>query len=311
MSKALTKFGYAASSIIVFYVIFFMITPWVFKDLTQYRKKHSTKTFSDKLSVALVNGICEFGNSNTLNTSNKYKSNYIDLPPATNRAGGIEFSYTFWAKLGELQKDNLIFIKGTNPSDGGLTKKFSQVYDDKGNMTSEDKHLLKAPMVKISKHNLTVSFNTARKINNEVKFELDKEKFLQSTDMNPRWFMFSICFKEGDFTTDFGMKTKGIIVDIFLNEQHVKTHFVEKDSLRLNDGDIYFFPGTESSNERGNQLGNLYYHNYALNTSDVQRIWSSGLDTTGCAAAAQVEEVERVKTIQVSELGQTGAQFVI
>lgn len=300
---------------IVFYVIFFMITPWVFKDLTEHRRKNSTKTFSEKLSVALIKGVCEFGNSNTLNTSNKYKANFIDLPPATNRDGGIEFSYSFWVKLGEngLNHDNLIFVKGTNPRDGGLTANFSDVYDEQGNKKNKDKHLLKAPLIRISKDALTVSFNTARKIDNEVSFVLDKDKFMRSTDLNPRWFLFSVCFKEGDFKTDFGLNTKGVIVDIYLNEQHVKSHFVEKDSLRLNNGDLYFFPGNNSATENGSQIGNLYYHNFHLSTSDVMRIWSSGLDTSGCAAVTQVEEVENDDTInyQINNLGQTNAQNIM
>ena len=311
MSSSLTKIGYTAGSLLVFYVIFFLLTPWVFKDLTEHRKKSSTKTFSDKKSIDLVKGVCEFGNSNKLNTSNKFKSNYIELPTSVNRAGGIEFSYSFWAKLGDLKKDNVIFIKGTNPKDNGLTAKFSEIYDETGKKTSDNKHLLRCPMVKISKDFITISFNTSRKINNEVKFEVDKNKFLLSSEENPRWFMFSICFREGDFTTDYGLKTKGVILNMYLNEQHIKTHFVENDSLRLNNSDIFIFPDSDSALERGSQAGNFVYHNFSLDNLDVARLWASGLDTSGCAVAAKAEESDIKKNIQINKLGKSGAQFLI
>lgn len=311
MNTSLTKFGYVASSLLVFYITFFLITPWVFKDLTEYRKKSSTKTFSDKLSIDLVKGVCEFGNSNKLNTSNKFKSNFIDLPAAINRTGGIEFSYSFWVKLGNLKRDNVIFVKGTNPTTGGLTHKFSKITDETGKETSANKHLIRCPMVKMSNEHMTVSFNTSRKVDNEVKFEIDKNKLMLSSEDNPRWFMLSVCFREGDFTTDYGLKTKGVILNMYLNEQHVKTHFVENDSLRLNTGDIYVFPDPESATESTSKAGNFVYHNFALGHEDVQRLWASGLDTSGCAVAAKAEESDVSKNIQVSDLTKGGAHFVM
>ena len=311
MSTSLTKFGYTAGSLLVFYVIFFILTPWVFKDLSEYRKKSSTKTFSDKVSIQLVKGVCEFGNSNKINTSNKFKPNYIDLPNAINRKGGIEVSYSFWVKLNTLKKDNVIFIKGTNPTDNGLTAKFSEIYDETGKKTSDEKRLLRCPMIKMSNDHITVSFNTSRKVNNEVRFEVDKNKFLLSSDENPRWFMFSVSFREGDFTTDYGLKTTGVIMNMFLNEQLIKSHFVENDSLRLNNGDMYFFPDGDSSLERGSQAGNFMYHNFALDHVDVATLWSNGLDTSGCAVAAKVEESDIKKNIQVNDLGKSGARFLM
>ena len=312
MSTTLTKFGYTAGSLLVCYVIFYMLTPWVFKDLTEYRKKSSTKTFSDKLSIDLVKGVCPFGNTNKINTSNKFKPNFVSLPAAINRSGGIEFSYSFWMKLGkELNRDNVIFVKGTNPRDNGLTAQFSEIYDETGKKTSDNKHLLRCPMVKISKEFITVSFNTSRRINNEVKFEIDKNKFLLSSDDNPRWFMVSVSFREGDFTTDYGLKTKGVILNLFLNEQHIKTHFVENDSLRLNNGDLYVFPDPDSSSEAGSQAGNLIYHNFALDHFDVARLWTSGIDMSGCAVAAKVQESDVKKNVQINDLGKGGALFLM
>lgn len=309
MTQSFNQALYACVAIVIFLVIFYVIIPYIFKDVAAHRKKKSTRTFSDKQSILLLKGVCGFGNANKLNTSNKFKSNYIDLPMAINRDGGIEFSYSFWTKLGELKHDNTIFTKGTNPNDGGLTEEFSKVYNDKGELTIDDKRLLQSPMVKMSKENVTVSFNTAKRIKNTVKFELDKNRILESTEDNPRWFLFTFTFREGNFTTDYGLKTKGVILEIFLNEQHIKTHFVEDDSMKLNKGDLFIFPDSHSSAERDSMAGNLIYHNYALSHPDVKKLWHAGVDTVGCTVAQKTEEAKT--STQINDLGKSGAQFLI
>tara|TARA_B100000405_G_scaffold207145_1_gene145704 strand:+ start:2015 stop:2926 length:912 start_codon:yes stop_codon:yes gene_type:complete len=302
---SMMKSIYLFIALVTFYATFFVITPWVFKDLHDYKQKYSTKTFSRKDSILLVDGVCDFGNTNVLNTSNPHKGNFIEMPPSMNKSGGIEFSYTFWAKISDLKSDTTLFIKGANPVKSSLSDELSKVKDAEGNVIVDD--LIKCPMVNMSKENITISFNTAREIHNEMTFEIGANSHLESTDSNPRWFLFTLAFREGDFTTEYGMKAKGVIVDLYINEQHVKNKFIDNDSMRLNDGDFYFFP--KGSKDNQSMMGNLYYHNWALNSDDVKSIWAAGYNDKGCTVASTAQS----GTIhsQMNDLGRHGANLFI
>mgnify|MGYP002633940758 CR=1 FL=1 len=305
MNPTMMKSIYLLIGLVTFYTIFFVMTPWVFKDLNEHRQKNSTKTFSKQESILLVDGVCDFGNTNVLNTSNRNKNNYIEMPPSMNKSGGIEFTYTFWAKINNLKRDNVLFNKGANPARSSLSEELSKVKDAKGEVVVDD--LIKCPMVKISKERIAISFNTAREIHNEMEFEIDAKSLLESTDTNPRWFLFTVAFREGEFTTEYGMKSKGVITDLYINEQHVQNKFIDNDSLRLNDGDFYFFP--KGSSDSQSMVGNLYYHNWALNSDDVTSIWAAGFNEKGCAVASSAQGGAVVK--QLNDLGRHGAKLFI
>ena len=304
MSTTLTKTLYVFVGILIFYLTFFLLTPWVFKDLNEYRLKNTTKTYSKQESILLVDGVCDFGNTNVLNTSNPKRGNYIEMPPSMNKRGGIEFSYTFWAKISNLKSDTILFVKGANPARSTLSEEMSKVRNAKGDVIVED--LIKCPMVKISNEQITVSFNTARKIHNEMMFDINANSLLDSTDTNPRWFLFTIAFREGDFTTEFGMNAKGVIADLYVNEQHVQNKFIDNDSIRLNQGDLYLFP--KSSLDNQSSMGNLYYHNWALSSEDVKMLWAAGYNDKGCAIANAAQKGAVVK--QLNDLGSHGAKLL-
>lgn len=307
------KYIYVVGSMIFFYTLFFIVTPWVFKDLHEYRLKHGTKTYSKKDSITLIDGVCDFGSTNIINTSNRHKNDYIELPRSMNRDNGIEFSYTFWSKLQDIENESVIFVKGSNPSDDSLPSKFSTVTDEKDKTISNDKRLVKCPMVLISRNNVKVRFNTSKKIDNELNFDIGNKDFLHSSPNNPRWFLFTISFKEGYFKTDYGTNTKGVIVDLYINEQHVKNEFIADDSLRLNNSDLHLFP--DGSKDKSSQVGNLYYHNWALQPSDVMRIWRAGINLSkGCTVPRKVTPLsasQTAKNIQLNDLGKDGARFIM
>ena len=305
MNTAMMKSIYLFIALLIFYTTFFVITPWVFQDLNEHRQKQSTKTFSKQESILLVDGVCDFGNTNVLNTSNPNKANYIEMPPSVNKNGGIEFTYTFWAKINDLRKDTVIFVKGANPARQSLSEELSKVKDAEANVVTND--LIKCPMVRMSKNKIGISFNTAREIHNELELEIDSKNLLESTESNPRWFLFSLSFREGEFTTEYGMNAKGIIVDLYLNEQHVKNKFIENDSLRLNEGDFYFFP--KGSTESESMIGNLYYHNWALNSEDVTSLWAAGFNDKGCTVASSAQAGSVVRSL--NNLGRHGAKLII
>ena len=303
-----TKIVYLVLSLTLSSILFFVVTPWVFSDLNEHRLKKSTKTFSKKESIVLVDGACAFGSSNTINTSNSFQRNYVDMPPSVNKEGGTEFSYTFWVRLDNTIGTNefILFTKGTNPKPNSIGAKFSKVVDKSGKDVDVEK-LLKCPMVKISKDALTVSFNTSRKIHNEVVFDINNislKNLMLSSSTNPRWYLFTIAFREGDFETEYGMKTKGVIVDLFVNEQHVKNKFIENDTIKLNKGNMYIFPDSNSG-ASGCQIGNIYYYNWNLTAEDVIGVFSSGPNTKGgCSVSGS-----KVVNTQLNSLGRHGAKL--
>lgn len=303
-----TKIVYLVLSLTLSSILFFVVTPWVFSDLNEHRLKKSTRTFSKKESIVLVDGVCDFGSSNTINTSNNYQRNYVDMPPSVNKEGGTEFSYTFWLKLDNALGNNevVLFTKGTNPKPQSPGGKFNTVFDKNGNNVDVEK-LTKCPMVKISQNALTVSFNTSRKIHNEVVFDINNsslKNLMISTSDNPRWYLFTIAFREGDFETEYGMNTKGVIVDLFVNEQHVKNKFIENDSIHLNKGNIYVFPNSNSG-VTGCQIGNIYYYNWNLKAEDVTGVFVNGPNTKGgCAVSGST-----VVNTQLNSLGRHGAKL--
>lgn len=304
-----TKIVYLVLSITFSSILFFVVTPWVFSDLNEYRLKKSTKTFSKKESIILVDGICDFGNSNTINTSNNFKKNYVDIPPSVNKEGGTEFSYTFWLKLDSaLGSDVVLFTKGIKPPTvGSLKDKFSKIYDKTGKVVDDNENFIKCPMVKASTQNLTVSFNTAKKIHNEVKFYIDDDNknLLISSENNPRWFLFTITFKEGDYETDYGMNTKGVLVNLYVNEQHVQNKFIENDTINLNKGNMYIFPDTTPSGVAGCQIGNINYYNWNLNSFEVKSVFTKGINKGGCSASGT-----KVVNSQFNSLTRHGASLL-
>lgn len=310
-----TKIVYLMLSLTLSYILFFIVTPWVFGDLNEHRLKKFSRTFSKKESIVLVDGICDFGSANTINTSNKFKSNYVDIPLSVNKEGGTEFSYTFWLKLDStLNSDNdvVLFTKGINQESDSLKHKFSKVYDKNDKEVDVEK-LTKCPMVKLSSDSggspseLTVSFNTSKKIHNEVVFDINSsslKNLLISSNDNPRWFLFTIAFREGDFETEYGMNTKGVIVDLYVNEQHVKNKFIENDTINLNKGDIFVFPDNSSGGD-GCQIGNIYYYNWNINAEDVSKVFSNGPNTKGgCSVSGS-----KVLNTQLNSLGRHGAKL--
>lgn len=301
-----TKIVYLVLSLTLSYILFFVVTPWVFSDLNEHRLKKSTKTFSKKESIKLLDGVCDFGSSNTINTSNNLKQNYVDMPPSVNKEGGTEFSYTFWLKLDDQFKNEVtLFLKGTNPTET-LTEKFSKVFDKNNDDISVEK-LTKCPLVKISNSKLMVSFNTSRKIHNEIEFDIGGSEFqniILSSSNNPRWFLFTIAFREGEFETDYGLRTKGVIADLYINEQHVKNKFIENDSIKLNKGNIYIFPDSNNG-INGCQISNLNYYNWNLKPEEVNGVFISGPNTKGgCTVSGS-----KVINNQLNSLGRHGAQL--
>lgn len=301
-----TKIIYLVLSLTFSSILFFVVTPWVFSDLNEHRLKKSTKTFSKKESIVLVDGICDFGSSQTINTSNSFKNNYVDIPPSVNKEGGIEFSYTFWLKLDNaLSSEVVLFTKGMNPESNTLKDKFSKVYNNDV-IDNKIEKLIMCPMVKASTNKLTVKFNTAKKIHNEVVFDINPERrnIIISSQSNPRWFLFTITFKDGNYQTEYGMNTKGVIVNLYVNEEHVQNKFIENDTININNGNMYIFPDSRSGVDDC-KIGNIYYYNWTLNAFEVESIFVKGPNTTGCTVSGS-----KVINPQFNSLTRNGARIL-
>jgi hypothetical protein len=308
-SPEMTKYVLLLISIILSYLMFAILTPWVFSDLNNYKLQNMSKIFSKQLSIQLIKGVCPFGSKTTINTSIPTTNDFINLPVSVNKDSGVEFSYSFWMKLNQ-PSDQIVFMKGINNTNPiNLTAKTLNGTLTEHSTLTNDK-LVKCPMVSFKKDvnepnepiKIQVSFNTLKKINNQIEFKYSD--ILESSTDNPRWFAFSIVFKEANFQTEYGLQTKGVVVHMYVNERHVESKFIENDSLKTNDGDLHIFPGLASSesNQNKNMFGDLTYHNFALDISDVEKIWRKGYNSSGCSTVPA-----KVINTQLNELEPSGS----
>jgi hypothetical protein len=299
LSSVMMKIVYVMISVSFSYVLFSVLTPWVFSDLYEYRQKNISKVFNKQESIELIRGVCSFGNKTTLNTSIKRQQNYINIPESMNKAEGIEFSYSFWMKLNS-PAEQIILLKGIYTKNPELTGFFDAKIDNVETAHTADNsvnrnlndQLTKCPSIEFRKNDnktmLHVSFNTLKNINNFVEFEYD-DIFNSSTN-NPRWFLFSIAFKESIFKNEYGLDKFGIIVNLYVNEQHVKSKFIENDSLKLNEGDIHVFPQGLSGNGK-NMFGDLHYYNHALEVNYITKLFRKGYTDEPCSTTGIVKKI--------------------
>ena len=148
---------------------------------------------------------------------------------------------------------------------------------------NKELRFIKCPLVKFgdNPNTMIIEFNTIR--NPYLKVVLDAEvfTFLKSSKTNTKFNMLSIAFQDN---YDFGGVERGIKVDVFIDDALVKTQIFEDNALRINNGPIMLFPKKYKGEDYkiDSDIADLTYYNFALNTNDVDSIYSYGFSDTTC-----------------------------
>lgn len=221
-------------------------------------------------------------------TVDPYAINYAPISRSLNRKGGAQFTYTFWMQLNDVSPDNVankaLLLRGDSTVYTWVRSRPAPP-DAKGadpvNVPFTDV-LVKCPLIRFGDtyDHIVVEFNTL----NDPSASLD---ITSSPDeparhnllklMPTKWVMLTFTFEDNVPIDDF---EDGIVVRFFLNDVLYQTGRMPA-ALRLNMGDLYVMPtvGAATKPIASANIGNLRYHNYALQLGDVRALFARGPPT--------------------------------
>jgi len=144
----------------------------------------------------------------------------------------------------------------------------------------------KAPLVRFGDFvdsELVVEFNTLRNPHQKVVLNGEVFSLLKSSKKHPTYNLITISFQDN---FDFGGSERGIKVEVFINDALVKIEVFENNAIRLNKGPIVLFPRNDNragyKKDTDAQIVDLTYYNFALNSTDVDKIYNSGFTNRTC-----------------------------
>ena len=292
-------------------LIHFFMVPFIFSELNAMKEKESqsvNKLRSSKVSVPITKGICSLDKGRTvIDTYDNTREMYVDIPPSTNQMGGAQFSYSFWLRRGigteSILKNKIIFYRGNLVKSDGSDAKKGYIYqrgsgDDNPpdenveykEFQSDDQKIMlnnrsvKCPLVRFgeSPNSLRIEFNSIK--NPHLFVDLDAEVFelLKSSKKNPHFNLVTFSLQDN---FDFGGVERGIKVDVFIDDALVKTQSFENNALRINEGPIVLFASNRDIEDVkiiDADIVDLTYHNYALDTKNVDDLYRRGFKDRVC-----------------------------
>ena len=279
------KIIYFVVAIIICVIIRLVLIKWAFSDFNQFIGSDVNKTFQEYMSIPITTGMCDLSKSIVINTFDPENKNYIDLPTSVNRIGGLEMSYTFWLRLGEDSSklsDQILFMRGVYNKG-----KLYEVHDEYNNIIDNSIALVKCPLVKFGNNTssavekLIIEFNTLNNPFNKVELDLEVMKIVKSSLNHPRYYLITLTFKDD---LSIQGEQQGVIMNVYVNDSLVKSHSVQNDAIKVNTGDILINPSIDDF-KRGDPtsiIGDLTYHNFALNTKHITDIFNKGVSNKGC-----------------------------
>ena len=216
-------------------------------------------------------------------TYNPFLENYIKLHKSINRQGGAQFSYSFWLRLDDMSSSNVsnkvLFLRGDNQR---YTYKKMTTQAEKGEayatqtVDTYNDYVTKCPLVKFgdNANEIIVELNTIYDVNSTIKIQGVKSKGNEAVRRNmmslmpSNWVLLTFTFEDNKV---YDEHERGIKVCFYFNDVLYHTEKL-RGTMSVNEGEIVILP--ESIND--GSMGDLTYHNYALNIDDVTRILLKG-----------------------------------
>lgn len=295
--------GAFVAAITITIIVLSFIVPLFFPEVSRYlRDKNinaATKAYSqNRKIVPILSGECSFQRSaKTVGTVYKTMGNFIDISPSIDQKGGVEFSYTFWInmranKIGDSfsyplrNEGTVIFCKGIYPSKAPSTIDFKSAFIENYPYETDKitpEVLVKCPLVRFTRPKtgssssihlpcLQIEFNTFKNPHNVIILDDTLISNLVSGDVNPKWHLISIVFKDHVVEKGDISEAVGLQVDVYFNDVLAKTHVVHNDGVKLNDGNLTINPSTTS--DKNSTYSSLTYYNYALTANDISDIFN-------------------------------------
>lgn len=283
-------FSFAAfiSAMIVGYSIVAFGVPAFFPN-TSFNDMIASPLKVKNLSIPLTIGSCSFSSGGKeINTSNPYRGDFLYMPNSNNQKDGAEFSYSFWLKLTSSNLRNsgkVIFTRGvySNRYNNSLSPGRIEGHED------DTELLVKCPLVRFGASQagetamtLEVLFNTVKEPHNTVRLDSKVFDTIRSTTKNPKWSLVCISFRDFTRNVALGRNTNGVEVQVYLNDALVKTHVIENDAIKLNQGDVLIMPNRTGHEDSESDFSNLTYHNFALDMNDVTKLFEGRANEGGC-----------------------------
>jgi hypothetical protein len=287
----------------------FLFIPFIFSELFDLKKIKDDSihklTTNSKESINITKGICSLDKGRILiDTYDPTQSSYIHLPISSNQIGGAQYSYSFWLRRGigtqSILKNKIIFYRGNAIKPNNVDYKKGYIYQRGDGDDSQDTNLeytefqndtnvlndrfIKCPLVRFGKDNnsLRIEFNSIKNPHLYVDLDADVFELLKSSKKNPSYNLISFSLQDN---FDFGGIERGIKLDVFVDDALVKTKSFENNALRINEGPIVLFASNrdiEDARVIDADIVDLTYHNFALQTSDVDDIYNRGFKDRVC-----------------------------
>lgn len=235
-------------------------------------------------AVRVFDGFMNLGTQRNMiyNTFDPTASTYTPMPRSVNRAGGAQFTYRFWLKIGASKRDDdlmnkTLLIRG----DTGKYNLASTTCTDYQAMAGEGKagqYLVMCPRIYFtSAKTIAVAVNTDTKLlttfdcGNNTSDPARSKNML--TMLYGKYAMMTFVFEDNVDITEF---EKGVRMSMYVNDSLYVTK-TSPGALRQNNGNLYVAP-EEMADRYLNDvyMADLTYYNYALSDIEVRGLFMLG-----------------------------------
>jgi hypothetical protein len=208
---------------------------------------------------------------------------YAKLPFSMNRYGGNCFSYMFWMKITNVEESNLrdkvIFMRGDENK--YPLQKIDQTDNNRPvTPVGYQTRIIKMPLLKFGKNyqQIIVECNTT----NDIEQTFDTTEFQKGETQSQRevlsmipgrWILYTMTFEDNMPVDDFedGIEMKMYINNVLLFRK------IAKGALRLNEGDLHFFPKGDELIQ-GAFIGDFRYIPWAASYNEINKIYEKGVN---------------------------------
>jgi hypothetical protein len=255
-----------------------------------------TKEVDHKVQTYIVDGWTYMAlmNQKQYNTIFKYASNYLPIRPSYNRKGGIQFTYSFWICMRNVDNARYawrdIILKGDPESltSYTVTRFHDSAYQDATTTkqyteTVRDVVAVKCPRIRFGPTYDSVQVELNTLVDPDARFLI--RSFSESNAegrsgggmrsnaiklVQDKWALMTFTFEDN---VAINTHEDGIIIRFYLNDTLYASKTF-KSAIRTNKSPLHLFPlGSAIADSR---IGDVVYYNRALSHEEVAKVFDHG-----------------------------------